>query len=195
MKIEAMSLRKGPPNLWESASVNLLEKLAHGEKMKKRILLRGDYQKRYIRWQDRRIDQLGFINNLFIGLTSVLLFWLFEAGLERHIRLPLWSLGIIIFGSEVLLLSLLSGLWLAHNRLTDFRQTIELIKLENDKSFYVENKRQDEVEKRSIEIEQKKSEIKKLGDCTWCLFKTQGILFVIGLILIGIAALLKISGV
>lgn len=189
MKIEAKSLRKSPANLWESASVNLLEKLTHGGKMKKRILLRGEYLKRYIRWQDKRIDQLGFINNLFIGLTSILLFWLFEAGLEGKIRLPLGSFRIIIIGSVVILLSLFSGLWLAYNRLTDFRQTTELIRLENDKSFYKESKRQDEVEKRSIEIEQKKKGIDKLEHHTWCLVYAQGGLFFIGLILIGIAAL------
>lgn len=159
-----------------------------------KILLRDNYRSRYLHWEARRIEQMGFVNNLLIGLASVLLFWLCQGALEGKITLAVTSFWLVLISGVSLLLSLLFGLCLASNRLSDFRKTAELIRLENDRAYYKKLNRIAEVDEFDTKISQRKEANILLGISSWRLLNAQGIFFGIGLILLGVGTILNIIG-
>ncbi len=163
--------------------------------MEKLILLRQKYVGRFEKWQDKRIEQMGFINNLLIGLSSLLLFWLIEGGLEgKLVQLHLISSWTAIIAGVCLLLSLLCGLLLARNRLSDFQKTVNLIRMESDRAAYLEFRNETKAKEKEDEIKENKEKIRKIGRWTWFLINAQGILFLLGLLILGGSVLLKING-
>lgn len=109
----------------------------------------------YIRWQNIRITQLGFANNLIIILTigslGFLMNFLNESeALNRFQKILIW------LGCPLLLISCLLGLILIINRLKDFRITAQIArKREMEESF---------------EIDILRSQAKEIGEKTWKLF-------------------------
>lgn len=87
----------------------------------------AEYDERYRRWQGIRIEQLGFVNNLFIGLASLAVVRQGQAVLTKDValgRLSAWTFG----ASAVLfLISLIVGCLTAWNRLIDIRQTARAV--------------------------------------------------------------------
>lgn len=162
--------------------------------MRKRILLREPYQSRYKRWEDRRIEQFGFVNNLLVGLSSVLLFWMLQGALED--KLPVYDcvFWAVLTSGICFFLSLSSGLWLALNRLADFRRTAALIKTENERAYYVQKQDDEQVQKQKSEIEQKKKENSEIGVWSWGLIYAQFILFFLGFLALGVGVIIKITG-
>lgn len=121
---------------------------------------------KYIRWQAIRIKQLGFINNLVLGLSVGLLAYNFKFILPDEVRLN--SIQKILFwiSSFLTVISVFIALILSINRLEDFRLTAQIARKE-------EKKKTD-----NIEIERAQSN--KLGKKTWCLFTWQIATFLIG---------------
>lgn len=158
----------------------------------KRILLREPYQSRYKRWEDKRIEQFGFVNNLLIGLASVLLFWMLQGALEE--KLPVYNcvFWAVLASGICFFVSLSCGLWLALNRLADFRRTATLIKTENERAYYVEKQEVGQVQKQKSEIEQKKKENSEIGAWSWGLIYAQFILFGLGFLALGISVIIKL---
>ncbi len=83
----------------------------------------------FIRWQGRQIDQLGFVNNLFIVLaTGVLAFQtnlIFQYSQALNLRYDKLFFILSIFSS---LFSLVSGCYVAITRLMDFSTTKNIAK-------------------------------------------------------------------
>lgn len=160
----------------------------------KRILLREPYQSRYKRWEDRRIEQFGFVNNLLIGLSSVLLFWMLQGALEE--KLPVYDrvFWAVLISGVCFFLSMMCGLSLALNRLADFRKTATLIKTENERAYYVEKHDNDQVQKQKSEIDQKKKENSEIGVWSWRLICAQFSLFFLGFLSLGVGVIIKILG-
>ena len=123
---------------------------------------------KYIRWQAIRIKQLGFINNLVLGLSLGLLAYNFKLILPDEIQLNCFQKILFWISSLLTLISVFIALILAINRLEDFRLTAQIARKEE--------KNQSE----NIEIDRKKSD--KLGKKTWCLFIWQIATFFIGLL-------------
>lgn len=79
----------------------------------------------FVRWQNIRIEQFGFVNNLFIVLASG--FLILEAQSVMNITKLLPSEACLIGISAILVfLSLSSGSFLAINRLLAFRKTAQI---------------------------------------------------------------------
>lgn len=123
-------------------------------------------QDKYIRWQAIRINQLGFINNLAIGLSLGLLAYNFNFILPDDIELNCLQKVLFWISTVLTVVSVFIGLILSINRLEDFRLTAQIARREEKK------------ETENIEIDRAKSE--KLGKKTWCLFTWQIVTFLIG---------------
>lgn len=123
-------------------------------------------QDKYIRWQAIRINQLGFINNLAIGLSLCLLAYNFNFILPDDIELNCLQKVLFWISALLTVVSVFIGLILSINRLEDFRLTAQIARKEEKK------------ETENIEIDRVKSE--KLGNKTWCLFTWQIATFLIG---------------
>ena len=123
-------------------------------------------QNKYIRWQAIRINQLGFINNLILGLSLGLIAFNFNFILPDDIVLNCFQKFLFWISAILTVISVFISLILAINRLEDFRLTAQIARKEEKK--LTEN----------IEIDRAKSD--KLGKRTWCLFIWQIATFLIG---------------
>jgi uncharacterized membrane protein YhaH (DUF805 family) len=120
---------------------------------------KNEYRERFVRWQSRMIDQLGFVNNLFIVLaTGVLAFqtdFIFKHNqdLESNKLFLILSIFITLF-------SLVSGCYVAINRLRDFSTTRNIIR----------SRMKGEDEKHRDEL---RAQSKIFGEKTWEFLKYQ----------------------
>lgn len=121
---------------------------------------------KYIRWQAIRINQLGFINNLVLGLSLGLVAYNFKFILPDEIQLNCFQKVLFWISSILTVTSVFIALILAINRLEDFRLTAQIARKE-------EKEQTDD-----IELDREKSN--KLGKKTWCLFTWQLATFLIG---------------
>ncbi len=135
-----------------------------------------DYSERYIRWQGIRIEQMGYVNNLLIGLTSGSLVWLGDYLLTNGVSANIFFLLSPLFFS----ISLVLGFSTAWNRLKDFRLTAQVLRslVEEPTSIATQGTKTKRKEMRT--------DAKNLGEASWTLLRWQIITFSIGL---GFAAL------
>jgi len=138
-----------------------------------------EFTERYVRWQAIRIEQMGFINNLIIGLASGILLWQSQILLINNIDPQLRS----AFVSSVVffIISILCGCMLAYNRLHDFRLTAKIVRsLDKFPSKSATPKiKQDRKAWRAV--------TKTLGKLTWIILPIQLITFLGGLVLMVVA--------
>jgi len=125
-----------------------------------------EYDERYRRWQDIRIQQLGFVNNLFIGLSSLAVVWQGQAVLAKDVALGRWSAWAFAASAVLLLFSLIIGCLTAWNRLIDIRQTAQA-------ALYRKKGQHGDAKKLSDAND-------KLGDRTWLGLMIQGGAFLAG---------------
>ena len=131
----------------------------------------------FIRWQGRTIEQLGFVNNLFIGLATALL--IFEAKLpfEEKVTLSCTEKWLAFLSVLSVFLSLAFGCYVAWNRLRSFRNTTHIA-------------RQRETGNRT-NIEELRALVKRLDSRTWPLLTIQTVLFSIGALLFAVFSILR----
>lgn len=121
----------------------------------------------YIRWQNIRITQLGFANNLIIALTVSSLGYLMNF-IDKSNLFNGWQKLLIWFGCPILLISCLLGLILIMNRLEDFKITAQIAR----KRELGQN----------MDIEILRNQTKEIGKKTWNLFIWQVCTFFIGFV-------------
>ncbi len=109
----------------------------------------------YIRWQNIRMTQLGFANNIIIGLSVGTLAYLMNF-ITKSISFNVYQKILIWLDCPLLLISCLLGLTLMINRLEDFRITSQIAR----KRELGEN----------MDIEILRSQTKEIGRNTWNLF-------------------------
>jgi hypothetical protein len=132
----------------------------------------------YVRWQNIRITQLGFANNLIILLAVALLgfgisFLKDTTTLNSYQKFFFWC------GSTLVLISIGFGIAVIINRLDDFKKTAQISrKLETGNRTGIESERQ---------------ETKELGERTWNYFITQVSTFVIGFLCLLFLVLIEYS--
>lgn len=131
----------------------------------------------YIRWQNIRITQLGFANNLIITLTVASLGYLMNFINAPNI-LNFFQKLLFWISSTLLIFSCFVGLLVIINRLEDFKITAQIAK-----------KRGTE-ENINISILREKTE--KLGKKTWNLFISQVSTFFIGFLFLTIIIFISI---
>lgn len=123
----------------------------------------------FIRWQNLRITQLSFANNLFIGLAIGLIAYLLN--MIKDYNQPLNQLEKFFFwvGGILLLISIGFGIYVVINRLEDFRITTKIarerVKNEKDKKIDIDTLRETSFD---------------LGNNTWQAFIWQVVLFIVG---------------
>lgn len=132
----------------------------------------------YVRWQNIRITQLGFANNLIILLAVALLgfgisFLKDITTLNSYQKFFFWC------GSTLVLTSIGFGIVVIINRLDDFKKTAQISrKRETGNRTGIENERQ---------------ETEELGERTWNYFITQVSTFLIGFLCLLFLVLIEYS--
>ena len=140
------------------------------------------YRERFVRWQSITITQLGYAVNLILGLSTAALG--FSLTLLKDPSFAPQGLQKLFFDLSVslLLASTGVGLWCVCNRLKDFRTTMRNTRV-GDKL-----KRAHEPEAEiGRRLNKPRTEARKLGKCTWLLFKLQVWLFAFGVVMLSIA--------
>jgi hypothetical protein len=141
-----------------------------------------EYDERLIRWQQLRISQLSYTNNLILTLTlGMLAFSVSKIGLRIPDNFSLFFLISSSFSS--LLLSLLIGIILTINRLCDFRITTKIIRFEKRKYELQATYKKLNIPIIKNYIYTLKKKARELGKATWILLYVQLGLFLAGCIL------------
>ncbi len=126
---------------------------------------------RYIRWQQIRIDQMGKVINLIMGLSTFNLGFLLNFISNHESPFACWQKWLFGISLFIVLLSIIFGVAVSLNRLYDFRWTAKKVGIKErvivdsqDSNYYGEK-------------------ASKLGKCTWKLLWLQLGAFLFGLIL------------
>lgn len=132
--------------------------------------------KSFIRWQGRTIEQLGFVNNLLIGLATGLFAFSVQLAFDTATLTTAAKIGMIVsivlaFGSIVL------GCLTAWNRLSSFRTTARVAR---DRQREGDN-----------DVEQLRESSSKRDEKTWCLLLWQAITFALSALLLAIIAIAR----
>jgi hypothetical protein len=131
------------------------------------------YRERYIRWQRFSIEQLGFVNNILIGLAAGIIVFQLKIAFDSDLStLSILSKHLLFISQGLMALSLLSGSLLAWNRLRDFRLT--------RRKILRQWKQMPDEKKRLYKVKELKKVIKRLGKVTWVFFNIQIITFLLG---------------
>lgn len=131
----------------------------------------------FIRWQGRTIEQLGFVNNLLIGLATALLIFGAKLPFDEKLKLSCSEKWLIIASLLSVFLSISSGVYVAWNRLRSFRFTTRVA-------------RQRETGKRT-NISELRQLVSKFDKRTWPMLTIQTILFVLGALFFATFSILK----
>ena len=115
--------------------------------------------KRFSRWQQIRINQLGFVNNLILGLSIGVIVYITNFLISTNISLSFYQKLFFWIGAILILISILVGISLAIIRLENYRVTARKA-LKNDKK-----------EKEGMKLLRDKSDC--LDKITWILFYFQ----------------------
>ena len=130
----------------------------------------------FIRWQEIRVRQFGFVNYLLILLSSALLSFQLKYIIEG-INLT-YYLAVYFNTSMILMIfSTIIGVTLSYNRLCLFKKTCKIAKMREDKKLEItENDR-------TITIGKLRDETNNFHDVlSWILIKWQMITFSIGVL-------------
>lgn len=130
----------------------------------------------FVRWQERSIEQLGFVNNLIMGLSTGL--FAFQLKIIFDASLPATDNNRWIFELSIvfIFLSLLVGIFVAWNRLRSFRATAQIARSRET------NQRES--------IDENREKTKKLDNLTWFLLSTQSLFFAFGVLALFVFGLL-----
>tara|TARA_R110000850_G_scaffold18994_1_gene58191 strand:- start:374 stop:805 length:432 start_codon:yes stop_codon:yes gene_type:complete len=135
----------------------------------------------FIRWQNIRISQLGFANNLVIGITIALLGFTIDFIQGDNISLNYFQKLLFWIGCFTTLASIGIGLSVVLNRLDDFKLTAQIARKRNT------------VKLEGIENERAKAKL--LGRKTWNLFIWQVSTFIVGFLLLLILVLIELRSI
>jgi hypothetical protein len=80
----------------------------------------------FVRWQGRTIEQLGFVNNLLLGLATGILAFQTQGAFNGGLSLAYYEKCSMVLSMLFMTASLLAGCYLAYNRLKSFRLTAKI---------------------------------------------------------------------
>jgi hypothetical protein len=136
------------------------------------------YRERFVRWQNIRIQQTGFVNNLLIALSSGILIWqgqsLSNGSIDLRNHIP-YGLSALLF-----FISILVGCYIAWNRLADFRMTADVLRslVESPPSL---NDRVEQATRKKM-----REDSKRYGENTNYYLPIQFLTFIFGFLLIAV---------
>lgn len=85
-----------------------------------------DKNSTYGRWENYRIAQLSFINNLIIALSVALIAYIFNFLKQPNVLFNYSQKILFWFGTLLIVISIIVGILIAINRLQDFRLTAQI---------------------------------------------------------------------
>src|ERR1700722_18917379 len=145
--------------------------------MKDDIAKRRDFDTGHQGWIDKRMQQLGYVNNLILTFAVAVLAFVWQQLKDEHATATKAAKGSCDVSLFLLLASTGLGIWCAYNRLLDLRETTQLFAYHRKagKTDY------------DIQTEaQMGFENRKTGDRTWCLLKFQIWTFAVGLLSVAV---------
>ncbi|WP_422353887.1 hypothetical protein [Roseivirga pacifica] len=135
----------------------------------------------YIRWQNIRITQLGFANNLILGISIALIGFMLDFLQTDDLVLNSCQKFLFWVGGSLTLVSIGFGLYVVFNKLDDFRLTAQIArKRETGKTDGIEDDR---------------TESKVLGTKTWNCFIWQVSTLIVGFLLNLVLVLIEIKDI
>ena len=126
--------------------------------------------KSYLKWQDIRISQLGFANNLIIALAIALLGYIIDFIQTDNLILTCFQKILFWLGCSLILISIGLGIFVVINRLEDFKLTAKIAR------------KRETGERDGIESDRLKS--KRLGEKTWNGFIWQIVTFIVSFLVL-----------
>ena len=136
-----------------------------------------DKKSTYSKWENHRIVQLSFINNLIIGLSIALIGYVFDFIEPSNIIFNCTQKFFFWIGVLLNIISVAIGIFVAINRLEDFRLTAKIARNRE------KNKRET--------IETDRNEVKIIGNKTWNGFVWQIVTFGISFLCFSITILIE----
>lgn len=131
----------------------------------------------FVRWQGRTTEQLGFVNNLFIGLATGLLAFQTNLAFDDKTHLTAVEKIFVVPSMILIALSLMLGCYVAWNRLGSFRITTKIAKKrENNESKVIDKLRKSTRSKDKY---------------TWCILMLQTISFGLGGLFLLVASMIR----
>jgi uncharacterized membrane protein len=137
----------------------------------------------FVRWQAITIAQLGFTSNLILTLAVASLGFSLTLVKDNDFTSSCWARCLLVISIVGLLIALALGIWCALNRLADFRMTAQIARGREKLPTMTSEQGNADREK---DLNEKRKEVKQLGNRTWTLFYWQvgtfaaGILALIG---------------
>jgi len=124
----------------------------------------------YLKWQNIRISQLGFANNLIIALAVALLGYIIDFIQTENLTLTCLQKFLFWIGCSLIIISIGLGIFVVLNRLEDFKLTARIARKR-------ENKERDGIENDRIKS-------KGLGEKTWNGFIWQVSTFIVSFLIL-----------
>ena len=137
-----------------------------------------EYTERFIRWQEIRLQQLGYVNNLLIALASGSLLW--QAQSILTITITFQSRPLYLISAALFFFSIFIGCWVAWNRLGDFTLTADRLRWLMEEPPSQASKETKDLRK------EMRGEVSKLGENTRKLLPFQFYTFIFGFLFITI---------
>jgi hypothetical protein len=137
--------------------------------------------KSYLKWQDIRISQLGFANNLIIVLAVALLGFIIDFIQTENLTLICIQKFLFWIGCSLIIISIGLGIFVVINRLADFKLTAGIARKR-------ETNERDGIESDRIES-------KRLGGKTWNGFIWQIVAFIVSFLLLLIMVLISLKDI
>jgi len=134
----------------------------------------------FVRWQGRTIEQLGFVNNLLIGLATGMLAFQTKLAFDDKVSFTTVERWLAIPSIILVFFSLAFGCYVAWNRLRSFRATMQTARKRET------GQRQSIEELRALSA--------ALDKRTWKLLPVQTALFALGGLLLLVSSVLRYLG-
>ncbi|PHN95485.1 hypothetical protein CSC80_09205 [Maribacter sp. 6B07] len=135
--------------------------------------------KSYLKWQDIRIKQLGYANNLIIALAVAVLGFAINFIQTEDLILSSFQKKLFWVASSLIIISIGLGIFVILNRLEDFKLTAQIAR------------KRDKNERDRIEDDRLKSE--KMGKKTWNSFIWQIVTFLVSFLCLLILVLISLK--
>lgn len=132
----------------------------------------------FVRWQNIRITQLGFANNLLIALGVTLIGFTLDF-IQTDQQILIFTQKFLFWvGISSSIVSIGLGLFVVINRLEDFKLTAQIARNRENET--------------TSGINVDRTQTNKLGKRTWCCFIWQVVTFSVGFLLLLIMVLIEL---
>ena len=113
-------------------------------------------------WDERRREQLGFLNNALLGLAIAGLILIPQLLVNQEVKASTRAVEAALFGVRLTVVAVMAGLFTGLSRLYDFREEAKKARMLEEKNGKVD-----------IGVQKIEKRLGRVGDLTWVLFYAQ----------------------